>query len=461
MHNIKASLRSICSLDNISLRNRSAALLCLMIFDILLGSSAHALNPSDYMRQNILMRNPNSSCSSTGSSFTVTGNSNPEKIFNLLIEKGLNDFQAAGVLGNIQSESGFSPTRTEDGNNIGWGLVQWSFGRRTKVMHTIRANAPSLAKYLDNPGAYGGAVSESTGFRHPDVSEQDNNEFLKQEVDYLYTEYENQPLLFSITGNYTPRHEELRKKHVDKKFWEAIKSSDNLQEASDIFMLGFERPGDQSLGHQASRARAGQEWLSRLQSSAGQPTTVSSGCNSATKVSASSSVIVKVAMEWAWESHMSRGDPTEKYTKEAPEYSSVASSNYTDCTYFVGSVMRKVLNQKAGEPGFPEMGTKEQRDYLLNQTGGKFQKVNITAANLDQLQPGDIIVTPLGTGGRDNGVANHIAIYGGEELLGSGLTHLEASQGTFAPQRSTRDFLEYQFKSSQTVVIRATGATQA
>ena len=158
---------------------------------------------------------------------------------------------------------------------------------------------------------------------------------------------------------------------------------------------------------------------------------------------------------------MSRGDPTEKYTKEAPEYSSVASSNYTDCTYFVGSVMRKVLNQKAGEPGFPEMGTKEQRDYLLNQTGGKFQKVNITAANLDQLQPGDIIVTPLGTGGRDNGVANHIAIYGGEELLGSGLTHLEASQGTFAPQRSTRDFLEYQFKSSQTVVIRATGATQA
>ena len=184
-------------------------------------------------------------------------------------------------------------------------------------------------------------------------------------------------------------------------------------------------------------------------------------CASTTKVSASSSAIVKVAMEWAWESHMSRGDPTEKYAKEAPEYSSVASSNYTDCTYFVGSVMRKVLNQKAGEPGFPEMGTKEQRDYLLNQTGGKFQKVNITAANLDQLQPGDIIVTPLGTGGRDNGVANHIAIYGGEELLGSGLTHLEASQGTFAPQRSTRDFLEYQFKSSQTVVIRATGATQA
>ena len=381
------------------------------------------------------MRNPDSGCSTDSGSAAAGGATGAlgeaersailEQILRFFTEEaGMTLKQAAAIAGNFQQESGFNPMAK---NSIGAiGLAQWL--DRADKLRTYKGdgigpdNIPPTETQLEF------VMVELYG-----------SESRAREVFITNSESASVGQLAVIFGEAYERYgpnEEGRRAEFAEQIYNTYKG---------------EIPDGKGMRGDSSASRS----AILTGSNTNDP------CASTTKVSASSSAIVKVAMEWAWESHMSRGDPTEKYAKEAPEYSSVASSNYTDCTYFVGSVMRKVLNQKAGEPGFPEMGTKEQRDYLLNQTGGKFQKVNITAANLDQLQPGDIIVTPLGTGGRDNGVANHIAIYGGEELLGSGLTHLEASQGTFAPQRSTRDFLEYQFKSSQTVVIRATGATQA
>ena len=71
---------------------------------------------------------------------------------------GLSAEQTAGVMANIQAESGFSPTRHEVGQGWesgGWGLAQWTFGRRTLIANKIPSE---LKKYYSQE--YGGAPND-------------------------------------------------------------------------------------------------------------------------------------------------------------------------------------------------------------------------------------------------------------------------------------------------------------
>ena len=61
------------------------------------------------------------------------GNSIQEKVWWAVINAGYSKEAAAGVLGNIEAESGFNQAAIEGGNGIGFGLCQWSFGRRTAL----------------------------------------------------------------------------------------------------------------------------------------------------------------------------------------------------------------------------------------------------------------------------------------------------------------------------------------
>lgn len=61
------------------------------------------------------------------------GNSPQERVWWALIDAGYSAEAAAGVLGNIDAESGFNQAIIEGGNGIGFGLCQWSFGRRTQL----------------------------------------------------------------------------------------------------------------------------------------------------------------------------------------------------------------------------------------------------------------------------------------------------------------------------------------
>lgn len=77
-----------------------------------------------------------------GTGENLVGNSNAEKIWNFLVGNdgnipkadALTPEQAAGVMGNLRQESGpnFDPAINE-GNGIGYGIAQWSFGRRTAL----------------------------------------------------------------------------------------------------------------------------------------------------------------------------------------------------------------------------------------------------------------------------------------------------------------------------------------
>lgn len=64
----------------------------------------------------------------------VYGGTIQEKVWFALKELGYSDIAVAGAMGNIDYESsGFKPSAVEGGSGTGIGLIQWSFGRRTKL----------------------------------------------------------------------------------------------------------------------------------------------------------------------------------------------------------------------------------------------------------------------------------------------------------------------------------------
>ena len=72
--------------------------------------------------------------SSNMADINLEGNDNAEKIWNFFKSKGLTDEQTAGIMGSLWGESNhFQPDLVEAGNGIGYGIAQWSFGRRTNL----------------------------------------------------------------------------------------------------------------------------------------------------------------------------------------------------------------------------------------------------------------------------------------------------------------------------------------
>lgn len=61
-----------------------------------------------------------------GSTTTIlTGNDNAQKAFNYFIQKGVTDYQSAGIVGNLMQESHVNPNAVQS-NDVGHGIAQWS-----------------------------------------------------------------------------------------------------------------------------------------------------------------------------------------------------------------------------------------------------------------------------------------------------------------------------------------------
>lgn len=100
-------------------------------------------------------------------STALSGSESAEKIWYFLVGKGLTPVQAAGVMGNLQAESGFNPkrvqgTKTPDGDkdNItvdgktGYGLAQW----------TDRSRQQNLDNFAKGKGTITGDLATQLDF---------------------------------------------------------------------------------------------------------------------------------------------------------------------------------------------------------------------------------------------------------------------------------------------------------
>lgn len=162
----------------------------------------------------------------------LKGTTNEEKIWNYLVEKIGNKFGVAGLMGNLQAESGFSPinlqnsfnkklnisdedyTMLVDNNNYpdfvkdsaGYGLAQWTYyTRKQNLLDFARARKSSIGD-------------------------------LEMQLDFLMSE-----LLNGYKG-----------------VLNGLKSASSVKEASDIVITQFERPKDQSDTAKNKRASLGQ-----------------------------------------------------------------------------------------------------------------------------------------------------------------------------------------------------------
>ncbi len=158
-------------------------------------------------------------------------------IWDYLQDKGLNDYAAAGVMGNLRAESALNPKNLENSyqkklghtdesytaavdngtytnfvnDKAGYGLAQWTFhARKQGLLNYVKARGVSIGD-------------------------------LGAQLDYLYVEL----------GKYTAVIRVL----LDAK---------SVREASDVFMCKFENPADQSAAVQLKRAAYAQGYYDKF-----------------------------------------------------------------------------------------------------------------------------------------------------------------------------------------------------
>ena len=85
-----------------------------------------------------------------GGSSEVSGNSNAEKIWNQLRAAGFTTYAAAGILGNMQAESGLNPDISQAGGGGGYGLVQWTpRSKLTAYANSVNKSESSLSVQVE------------------------------------------------------------------------------------------------------------------------------------------------------------------------------------------------------------------------------------------------------------------------------------------------------------------------
>lgn len=169
----------------------------------------------------------------------LRGKNNEEKIWNYFIAKGLNEYATSGIMANLFCESGLNPHNLQNNGNktlgvtddefvtmvdsgeysndvfiqdkFGFGLAQWTYWTRKK----------NLLEFAQNQ-------SKSIGD-------------LGMQLDFLYQE---------LTTNY-------------KGVMNTLKRATSVREASDVVLLKFEKPKNQSESVQEKRAEYGQKYYDK------------------------------------------------------------------------------------------------------------------------------------------------------------------------------------------------------
>lgn len=169
---------------------------------------------------------------------------NAAVIWNFLKSKGLNDYAVAGIMGNLEKESGLDPCNLQNSYNkklnisdadytavvdagaypdfvtdkAGYGLVQWTYWSRKKAL-------------LDYAKAAGTSIGD-----------------LNMQLAFMWQELQGYKTVMTV-----------------------LNSAASVREASDIVLHKYEQPGDQSVAVEEKRATSGQTFFDRFTGSGASP----------------------------------------------------------------------------------------------------------------------------------------------------------------------------------------------
>ena len=170
----------------------------------------------------------------------LVGKLNEEKIWNYLKSKGLNDYACAGIMGNLYAESGLKPENlqntfekklgytdesyvnaVDDGSytnfikdSAGFGIAQWTYWSRKKALYE-----------------YAKLTKRSIGD-------------LEMQLDFFYKE---------LSENY-------------QSVFNTLKTANSVLQASNVILLKYEKPANQSTAVQNKRADYGKGYFEKYAS---------------------------------------------------------------------------------------------------------------------------------------------------------------------------------------------------
>jgi len=103
----------------------------------------------------------------------MLGSSNVARVWNMIITAhypGISDRpeHIAGIVGNMQAEAGqaLCPFQQQVSNQVGLGLMQWSFGRRTNLENYMWNNGISQAEFITEMNKHGTGVCSNPQHLH-------------------------------------------------------------------------------------------------------------------------------------------------------------------------------------------------------------------------------------------------------------------------------------------------------
>lgn len=167
-----------------------------------------------------------------------TSAADPKVVWNFLKKQGLNDYGIAGLMGNLQAESGLKPTNLQN-------TYEKSIGY-TDAEYTAAVDQGVYTKFADDKAGYGLAQwtypSRKQNMLNYHKSKNKSIGDLTTQLEFLVKE---------LSTNYTTS------------VFNVLKTAKSVLEASNAVLLKFERPADTSEKVQNQRAALGQSFYEK------------------------------------------------------------------------------------------------------------------------------------------------------------------------------------------------------
>jgi hypothetical protein len=292
---------------------------------------------------------PDADFCGNNSTATLSGATAIPQIYNYLLGKGLTNIQAIGIMANLQAESHFEPRLVEYGFPNSTGEIS-----RAGQSSSLDDNVPVASNSKGQPG-YG--LAQWSGGRKTNLANTASTKHVKgsdllMQLDFLWGE---------LSSSY--KHSVL----------EPLQATTSLNEAVDIVVDHFEVPANKEAKHKEREALGialYQKYGSTTAPAAGATTTTPAPAVATTFTDASgcSTVangdVVQTALSYAWPDRghgKTQADANPAYQVAMPKYNgSTGDDPFSDCGVFVSTVMIA----SGADPSYPKRGTTVQRDYL-------------------------------------------------------------------------------------------------
>lgn len=314
------------------------------------------------------------------------------KVWTKLRGAGYNEVATAAAMGNIQHECGFDPNLVEKGSGVGYGLVQWSYGRRTA---------------FENYAA-------SKGVAKSDINIQ---------IEYLLTE------LAEGSGIWTNASSKYGFGNLTRADWA---NGTDIEKATKAFMCCFERPSyNPGTNHIDRRIASAKEYLQEFAGIAGDSSSTSSSSGDSSSNSSGSfldeifgvfdDLAVGYGLKKKGSSSTSGGTTggSDKQNALVDKMKSVEGqlaysqsqrnpdTGSGDCSSTVQWAYQNVLGVDPGS----WTGAQETDDDMVTITEGFDNAIS----DPSKLQPGDLILF------RKGGTSTHVEMYAGNnQMIGHG-----------------------------------------